>query len=365
VTTIPQPWITRAEELALWTDNRLVNRVDAWGAYRPDEEIGREYVGSNGNTYRLGEQKTVKGLLTRAELIRHYQARNRAAIIGLHSADRDNLSKSGALDIDWHGPTSTAPEINLRAALGWYLALTRNGFHPLLTESNGRGGYHLRVLLSEGVPAGRVFYFLKNLTADHKQLGFAKRPEQFPKQPDVRRCKKQLGNWLRLPGRHHKRDFWSRVWDGSRWLDGNDAIDFILYLSGDQASWVPEVPASMPPSGELRRHVIVYHPDNFSLRIDAYLRKLPNAGEGQGRDDIAFSFACWLVRDMSLSDATALGWLRRWDAGNRPPKGEGRLKEIIANAHEYGRNAYGCGRDHYIVRGRRPGHYSLHFQVEV
>src|SRR5439155_7238599 len=34
-------WLSRAEELAAWTARRLVNRVDAWGTYRPDAEIGR------------------------------------------------------------------------------------------------------------------------------------------------------------------------------------------------------------------------------------------------------------------------------------------------------------------------------------
>ena len=86
----------------------------------------------------------------------------------------------------------------------------------------------MRVLLAEAIDASRVFHLLKWLTEDHTQLGLAAPPEQFPKQPDVRRCEKGLGNWLRLPGRHHTRDFWSRVWDGRNWLEGHEAIDFML-----------------------------------------------------------------------------------------------------------------------------------------
>jgi flavin reductase (DIM6/NTAB) family NADH-FMN oxidoreductase RutF len=36
-------WAERAEALALWAWRRLVNRADAWGAYRPPEEWGREF----------------------------------------------------------------------------------------------------------------------------------------------------------------------------------------------------------------------------------------------------------------------------------------------------------------------------------
>src|SRR5262249_41801425 len=153
--------------------------------------------------------------------------------LGLHTASADNLSKGGALDIDWHGPESTAPETNLRGAVAWFGALSDRGFRPLLTESNGRGGYHLRVLLADTGPADRLYSFLKRLAADHQQHGFPTSPEHFPKQPDVRRCQQGFGNWLRLPGRHHKRAFWSRVWDGDRWLAEHDAIDFMLALTGD------------------------------------------------------------------------------------------------------------------------------------
>jgi hypothetical protein len=71
------------------------------------------------------------------------------------------------------------------------------------------------------------------------------------------------------------------------------------------------------------------------------MAKLPNKGEGQGRDDTAYIFAAWLVRNMGLSDDEALVWLSEWDAGNLPPKGTERLKEIIQNAHSYGRHEYG------------------------
>jgi hypothetical protein len=368
-------WHANAAALAAWAGARLVNRTDAYGAYRPEHEIGREYVKADGGRGALGEQRTVKRPLTPAVLARHFRATDRGDVVGLHAAGADNLAKWGAVDIDHHGPTSTAADVNLCAALHWYGVLAGRGLHPLLTESNGAGGYHLRVLLAEAIPADRLYHFLKGLTADHREVGFAAPPEQFPKQPDVRRCKKGFGNWLRLPGRHHKRPFWSRVWDGDGWLDGPGAVAFILGLTGDPARLVPDVPPPKPQARPPVNRTFVYHHGNLPARIAAYLKKLPNAGEGGGRDDIAFRFAAWLVRDMGVSDGVALDWLEQWDRGNNPPKGRGRLAEILANAHEYGTHAAGSGRDREavtttchsvrILRTRRPGHVILHCRTEV
>src|SRR5262245_41198899 len=138
-----EAWRTRASDLAQWTWDRLVNRCDGWGVYRPESEIDTAFTRRDGSTGTLGAQKTVTGRLASALLVQHFQANERSAIMGLHSASVDNMAKWGALDIDWHGPESTAPDINLRAALHWYGEAVHLGFHPLLTESNGMGGYHL------------------------------------------------------------------------------------------------------------------------------------------------------------------------------------------------------------------------------
>ena len=295
-------WLARAGELADWTLARLVNRSDAWGAY-----------------HQAGGQLTQRGTLTRAYLVRHYQATDAGDIIGLHSADADNRGRWARCDIDQHGDDPVRAEANRLAAQHWYDEMVRRGHRPLLTASNGAGGYHLRILLAEAIDAARVYHFLRRLTTDHRTVGLDRAAEQFPKQADVRRCKKGLGNWLRLPGRHHKRPYWSEVWDRSRWLAGHAAIDFMLALTGDDPGLVPDVPPSLPV---IRRPYRPPHAsDNLSARIAAYLRRLPNLAEGQGRDDVAFHFAAFLVRDLSLSDSIALDWLERWDAGNSPPKG--------------------------------------------
>lgn len=337
----------RAGELAKWADVRLVNRPDVWGAY-----------------HALGGQLTRRGRLTRARLVQHFQARDAGDIIGLHTADADNQSKGGALDIDQHGDDPARAEANQRAALHWYDVLTRKGFRPLLTASNGKGGYHLRLLLAAPIDAARVYHFLRQLTADHRQVGLDKPPEQFPKQPDVRKCAKGLGNWIRLPGRHHKRDYWSEVWDGTRWLAGLAAIDFILALPGDDPALIPPVPPPTPKAAVTRR---CHYPPAKLLpaRIAAYMSRLPNLAEGQGRDDVAYSFASFLVRDLALADGIALDWLRRWDAGNSPPKGDERLAEILRSAHAYGQRPIGCGLSPQLPRYDRHGRRVLTAIAEV
>jgi hypothetical protein len=95
------------------------------------------------------------------------------------------------------------------------------------------------------------------------------------------------------------------------------------------------------------------------------MRRLPNGGEGSGRDDTAFHFAAWLVRDLALNDGTALQWLELWDAGNSPPKGRETLAAILKNARAYGQRAIGCGRQPDRPRYDRHGHRILRVTAEV
>jgi hypothetical protein len=369
---IAREWAAERHKLAAWTMPTMANRRDVWGGYHPLEEVGKEYMLSDGTKGKLGPQTTRPApsrrgqeFLTEAVLARHFAGHRREDIAGLHSTSLENTSRWGGVDIDWHGPTSTAPEVNWRAALAWYNGLVRRGFQPLLTDSNGRGGFHLLVEFAAPLPTPRVYHFLKTLVADHAWHGMAKVPEIFPKQPQI--AAGGFGNWLRLFGRHHtNRDHWSKVWDGSAWLAGAAAVAFILGLKGDPPTLVPESPTEPP-----RRNTAVRNPadagDNLARRVAAYLAKLPTGlGEGAGRDDIAYHFACFLARDLALGDEIALAWLERWDKYNAVPKGTAALAEILANARKYGRAEIGSGLGRDVPRrGGRHRPRTLHAELEV
>jgi hypothetical protein len=213
-----------------------------------------------------------------------------------------------------------------------------------LTDSNGRGGFHLRVVLASPVPSRDLYCLLHWMAAEVGYEG-----ELFPKQAQLR---SRFGNWLRLPGRHHTRDCWATAFDGASWLRGEAAVELLLGVAGDDPALVPKAPPaprdppplpcrSSPWRARLNPVLVVRGPATIEQRVIAYLAKVPNLAGGQGRDDMAYQAACFLVRDMNLSDAEALDWLEGWDAGNRPPKGKERLEYVIGSARKYGRGAYG------------------------
>jgi hypothetical protein len=358
-------WAARAGDLAHWTWKRLVNRVDVWGAYQP---LARRAERGNSWTAPAIKDRGQRAL-NPSTLVRHFRGRAPEHVIGLHSTSPANNSSWGALDIDKHEGGQADPDKNLAAALAWYDKLAALGFIPLLTESNGAGGYHLRVLFDEPVPTPRVFAFLHWLIADHAAFGLTAPPETFPKQ--ARLAPGRFGNWLRLPGRHHSQDFWPRAWLGDRWLDGRDTVDFVLALGGSSPDLIPpDLPLPSPPAAApppAPRPAALAHPDDDGIegRVRGYLARLPHLSAGQGRDDVAYRLACFLARDLRLSDGAALGWLTEWDAGNTPPKGEARLREILAGAHAYGTRPYGSGLGGPRPGGRRRHETCIHFQVRI
>jgi hypothetical protein len=362
-------WVGRADELASWAWHRLVNRTDVWGGYfQTWAAAAGNWITNQMTRPRVAARGQV--FLTRDVLERHFRATWTRAVAGLHTTAPDNTCRWGAVDVDHHGDSGPAPAATRAAALHWFDRLCQRGFRPLLTESNGLGGYHLRVVFLGPVPSPRVFAFMRWLVADHAALGLTAPPEVFPKQPTVAPPGQhgQYGNWLRLPGRHHTHPFWGRVWDGENWLGANRAIDYILALDGDSPSLVPEVGLVRPTPRRMVPRGFPAAGTNLTVLITARLAGLPNRGEGEGRDDVAFEFAAYLVRDLALSDDVALGWLERWDAGNSPPKGRDVLVEIMGNARRYGRNPVGCGLSAAPSQRRRKGkhhHVTLTASMEV
>jgi hypothetical protein len=237
-------WRERARELANWAWGRCVVRTDVWGGYT------REVTPQGAKTQPLTRpavRDRGRVELSRATLRAHFEASDTHAVIGLHTTSPDNTSRWGAVEVDRHGEGGDT-KANRTGILALYRRLVKRGFHPLLTDSNGKGGYHLRILFREPVPTPDLFQFLRWLVADHADLGLTAPPETFPKQPEVAQPGQngQYGNWLRLPGRHHSREHWSRVWNGSTWLRGHKAIDYVVALGGDPRGLLPAPVAATP-----------------------------------------------------------------------------------------------------------------------
>jgi hypothetical protein len=354
-----EAWQRRAPELAQWALDRLVNRVDVWGIYSqlatPD---GPKTMPATAP--RVADRGRV--LLTRDLLIRHFRATQTRHIIGLHSTAPDNRCKWAAFDVDRHDE-DTPPEQTQQLAFDLYEALRERHFTPLLTESNGRGGYHLYTLFATPVPAPDLHHLLRQVAAEAKFKG-----EFFPKQLALAPPGQQgqYGNWLRVVGRHHRRDSWPRIFDGERWLDDDNAVSFLFGFRGDSPDLVPPTPRSepaeaAPPKGRVL-HTIAPGRGSLSDRIAAYIAKIPHRSEGEGRDDIAFQLGAWLLRDMALDRAIALQWLEVWDQGNSPPKGTECLAAILENVAKYARRPLGCGR---AIRRPRRGHHLDHVHIRL
>lgn len=308
---IAKAWRRRARQLAGWAAHALVNRCDAWGAYvAPGRRVA---VGKRSWT---APPKKDRGRveLTKVRLAAHFAAFDLGHVIGLHAVSPTGTCRWGAIDIDRHGgPEDPSADITFEAARFWFEVLVSLGFSPLLTDSNGNGGFHLRVLFDTPIPAARAYWFLRWLVADHQARRIPRRPETYPRAPELPAG--GFGNWLRVPGRHHTNpDHWSRVWDGARWLEGNEAINVIVDSAGDRPSLIPAEAA--PPKPKPRPQPVPL-PDNIGdivKRCEAYIARLPDAISGARGHDKTFHAACECFR-FGLDDSSARGVMERFNAG--------------------------------------------------
>ncbi len=302
------PWSTHAPALAAWTDRHLVNRHDAYGHY-----IGVEHREDPDQT-----AYTDKRPLTLEVLQTHFEGRSTGDIVGLHSTARDEAKGDGetaacwsrwlAVDIDRHDD-SVDPETTLRAGLAWYAIAVGLRFRVLLFDSNGSGGYHLLLVFDGPVSTERVFAFGKWLTRDWKALGLSEAPEIFPKQESIKAG--GYGNWLRLPGRHHTRDHFSLVWNGSAWLGGTAAVKAIVGTVGVSADLIPAEALTPPTPIRPKRDKAARE-----LADDARLAK-----DALGYLDPGCGYDQWLEIGMSLTPLGDEG-LRLWDEWSEGSEGE-------------------------------------------
>ncbi|MCP4511780.1 MAG: hypothetical protein GY826_35870, partial [Fuerstiella sp.] len=69
--------------------------------------------------------------------------------IGVCVASADNRSREVSWDIDNHGDDEAQAEKNLHLAMNLFIRLQSLGFSPLLENSDGQGGYRIRVIFRE------------------------------------------------------------------------------------------------------------------------------------------------------------------------------------------------------------------------
>jgi len=224
------PWHTRAEDLARWAMLRLVNRTDRCGRYSVNKETGRAKPYAD-----PPEAEDAKvGYLNHARLAQHFRATETRAVVGSYSYGADKFGKWLCIDIDNHDDKGD-PLANERYAVHVARRAAALGLCVLLYESNGRGGFHLWVLFDGAVAAALLRSLGNWLVRDFAAFGFEKIPEVFPKSDGAT----EWGNWVRLPGRHHTRDVWPRVWNGTEWVRDADAVEHVLALGGGPIEGIP------------------------------------------------------------------------------------------------------------------------------
>ncbi|MFN0279330.1 MAG: TOTE conflict system archaeo-eukaryotic primase domain-containing protein [Pyrinomonadaceae bacterium] len=228
---IAEEWMRYADDLAEWAMERLVNRRDVWSQYTLKDGKVRVFMLPVPERRKLGTD-----MVTITKLHRHFQAKSVAHLIGLFSISDHSTCKWFAVDVDLHDElvpnAGEIAEANFAAALEWAEKLRSQGMDPLLLDSNGVGGYHVWILFDKEYPLADVFDFADSLRLDWDRLKLPRKPEIFPPKRVV--APNDLPYTLRVPGRHHTRHFYTRVWNfdafggENEWLEGGDAIEAML-----------------------------------------------------------------------------------------------------------------------------------------
>lgn len=228
-------WKDRSDELGEWVMNRWVNRRDIWGRYLAEKYRGESNTGAPKNKAITAPFSRERGKISLqvSSLVKHFKAKEGSGLLGVHSQAANGTCRWFAIDIDYHTPDdhTGSREANYLAATTWFKRLQSKGFDPLLMDSNGDGGYHLLQFFEGPMNTKTVRGFVKELISDYEVLGLDESPDLFPGSHGSR----SFGSWLRLPGRHHTRKHFTRVFDDepfadNEWLEGHDAIDRMLAI---------------------------------------------------------------------------------------------------------------------------------------
>ncbi|MBK7707712.1 MAG: hypothetical protein IPJ30_18665 [Acidobacteria bacterium] len=211
--------------------DHLVNRFDVWGQYTvKNTVVGPKVSAVTLPVKDLREQK--KDFVSHEKLIRHFKGLKAGHLIGLHLVSIEETCRWFAIDLDVHDPEDfhEKSRLNFAAATRWFQKMRADELDPCIIDSNGFGGLHLICLLDRPYPVADVHRYLVEIVSDYKEIGLAQSPELFPSSDRV----EGLGKWLRMPGRHHTHQHFSKVWSDDDpdepWLEGISAIEHLLSL---------------------------------------------------------------------------------------------------------------------------------------
>ncbi len=290
--SVREAWVRNSTRLTQFTLEHLRNRKDAYGRYL-------------GLDYRQGRNKaqTIKQCATEEVVNQHFCATDRGDIIGLHTTSPENTCRWLVIDIDHHGdPNAEREARNEKAAFEIARIISEFGLTPLVMKSDGRGGFHIWVIFDMPIPAADLHEF-GNAVVQFWQEYKITEPEVFPKQPHLEGEK--FGNWVRLPGLHHTHDFYTQVWDGEQWLNGEGAINHILNSKLCPSELLPKRDSGIESEAENNSMPAVFVEDNEPSSLDRLIKKLrgvrrsgggwiakcpahndsePSLSVGQGRD---------------------------------------------------------------------------------
>ena len=213
-----------ATDLADWATARIVVRHDTYPEWK--------------NGYRPHWSR-VADPLTRGKLVEHFSG---TTTIGAYTIEpKSQAVKYVGWDVDCHAETPTPQDVvnNTNLVMGICEDLQRLGLCPIVEDSNGKGGYHIWLLLASPLPYDKAHSFGRWVAGDESI-------EVFPKQKRIG----DYGNQLRLPGQHHKLDHFSKIWDWAnrRWTEGDEAAQLLLSAPTADPAEIPEEAFSyMPP----------------------------------------------------------------------------------------------------------------------
>lgn len=215
-------WQAKTAALASWTRYWLCNRLDTFGKYY---NCGTPEVGNCREKRKLKPEDVESHYLGRTDRV------------GVYSYNQKGYGKWACIDIDAH---------NGEVLANWHIAskmidqLLSWGIVPLVEHTNGKYGFHLWIMFDSWVECRKLHSIGNYLVGEMEH-------EVFPKQASPT----DYGNYVRLPGRHHKHlGWWSDFYDPvlDVWHRDADAVDYLLGFKGGKIKNIPTEALSFVPT---------------------------------------------------------------------------------------------------------------------